>query len=48
MNRRFLHFVKGDSPIFADHGCAAVPAKIGTVPKKSCDESPHAIENLVK
>ena len=24
---------KGDSPIFVDHGCAAVPAKIGTVPK---------------
>lgn len=23
---------KGDSPIFVDHGCAAVPAKIGTVP----------------
>ena len=23
---------KGDSPIFADHGFAAVPAKIGTVP----------------
>ncbi len=25
--------VKGDSPIFADHGFAAVPAKIGTVPE---------------
>jgi hypothetical protein len=24
--------VKGDSPIFADHGYAAVPARIGTVP----------------
>ncbi len=24
--------VEGDSPIFADHRCAAVPAKIGTVP----------------
>jgi hypothetical protein len=23
---------EGDSPIFADHGFAAVPAKIGTVP----------------
>jgi hypothetical protein len=25
---------KGDSPIFADHGFAAVPAKIGTVPQR--------------
>jgi multiple sugar transport system ATP-binding protein len=25
--------VKGDSPIFVDHGFAAVPAKIGTVPE---------------
>jgi hypothetical protein len=25
--------VKGDSPIFVDHGFAAVPAKIGTVPR---------------
>ncbi len=24
--------VKGDSPIFVNHGLAAVPAKIGTVP----------------
>ena len=24
---------EGDSPIFADHRCAAVPAKIGTVPR---------------
>ena len=26
---------QGDSPIFADHRCAAVPAKIGTVPTKT-------------
>ena len=26
--------VEGDSPIFADHRFAAVPAKIGTVPKR--------------
>jgi hypothetical protein len=27
--------LKRDSPIFADHRCAAVPAKIGTVPEKA-------------
>jgi hypothetical protein len=27
-----LRAAKGDSPIFVDHRCAAVPAKIGTVP----------------
>ncbi len=27
-----LRHANGDSPIFADHRCAAVPAKIGTVP----------------
>jgi hypothetical protein len=26
-------FSEGDSPIFVDHGCAAAPAKIGTVPQ---------------
>ena len=34
---------KGNSPIFVDHGCAAVPAKIGTVPKTSSRRSPLAI-----
>jgi hypothetical protein len=29
--------VQGDSPIFDDHRCAAVPAKIGTVPAKRPD-----------
>src|SRR5207344_3188640 len=29
---RLCSSVKGDSPIFATYGCAAVPAKIGTVP----------------
>ncbi len=28
--------IKGDSPIFVDHGFAAVPAKIGTVPAEPC------------
>ena len=29
--------IEGDSPIFADHRCAAVPAKIGTVPPAKPD-----------
>ena len=29
---RLPDVAEGDSPIFVDHGCAAVPAKIGTVP----------------
>ena len=29
--------VEGNSPIFADHRFAAVPTKIGTVPKKKTD-----------
>ena len=30
---------KGGSPIFADHGCAAVPAKTGTVPSTTAQPS---------
>ena len=30
-----LQRAKGDSPIFVNHGCAAVPAKIGAVPSSA-------------
>ena len=35
--------VKGDSPIFVGHGFAAVPAKIGTVPRAGRAKQPYLI-----
>ncbi len=34
---------EGDSPIFVNHGCAAVPAKIGTVPRAGRNKQPYFI-----
>jgi putative ATPase len=43
-----LSSLKGDSPVFADHGCAAVPAKAGTVPESPVEFTRELAEESVQ